>query len=203
MITSLANSHAVIALMVSKPSDKTNPSAVNCVTTRVEDAAQATVALLRQDPVVFDFVGQMAMAADGRVMPVCEHLLANHLPTLAQYWSWERRGDAQAMVGRDPPPAMLKQIIANRELRRLKALDAIITGPTVRLDGTVLARPGYDAGLRLVLDSKGQTIPVIPEGPSIDQAGQAFDTLLLAFKDFPFVSNVARDLGINLIVVNL
>jgi hypothetical protein len=168
------------------------PERLELIKGRVADAAEATVGLLREDPIVFDFGGQLAMAAYGQIMPMCEHLLANHLPTLAQYWSSQRRGDEQVMVDRDPPSAMLKQIIAKGELRRLKALDAIITGPTVRLDGTVLARPGYDAGLRLVLDPKGQTIPAIPETPSIDQAGQALDTLLLAFKDFPFVNNSAR-----------
>lgn len=156
------------------------------------EVADATVELMRADPTIFDFGGQLAKVLEGRVVPLCEHLLANHLPTLIQYWAYEKRGDAIVQVDRNPPTAVLKQIMAKGADRKLKSLEAVITGPTVRLDGTVVSRPGYDTGLRLLLDPVEEVIPAIPEQPTLDDASRALDRLLRPFKDFPFVDELAH-----------
>jgi hypothetical protein len=156
------------------------------------DVANATVELLRADPTVFDFGAQLARVSDGRILPMCEHLLANHVPSLIQYWAYQQRGDAIVAVDRNPPTSVLKQIMAKGADRKLKPLDAVITGPTVRLDGTVLSRPGYDPDLRLLLDPVEEVIPVIPEQPTLDDASRALNRLLLPFKDFPFVDALAH-----------
>ena len=168
------------------------PERLELVKGHIAEAAEGMIELLRKDPIIFDFGGQLVIAADGRVVPMCENLLGNHLPTLAQFWAYERRGDAIFKADRDPPAAMLKQILAKGEMRRLKPLDAVITGPTIRLDGTLLARPGYDASTRLLLDPLGQTIPDIPDTPTIEEADLALAKLWHPFKDFPLVDEGAR-----------
>lgn len=168
------------------------PERLELVKGHIAEAAEGMIELLQKDPITFDFGGHLIIAADGRLVPMCENLLGNHLPTLAQFWAFERRGDAIVRADRDPPAAMLKQILAKGEMRRLKPLDAIITGPTIRLDGTLLARPGYDVSTRLLLDPLGQTIPDIPDAPTLEEADLALAKLWRPFKDFPMVDEGAR-----------
>ena len=163
-------------------SDEAVANCVELVKGHTAEAATATIELLRRDPVAFDFGGQLALADDGRVHPLCEHGLAHHLGTNSQFW--KRNADGEA-VDADPPGSLLKQIIAQGERRRLKPLDGVITAPTIRLDGSVLDAPGYDAETRLLFDPMGEDVPPVPVEPTRDEADAALDLLLKPFAAFP------------------
>ena len=165
------------------------PERVELVKGHTAQATTATIELLRRDPVAFDFGGQLALAESGRVHPLCEHGLAHHLGTVTQFWKRNAEGLA---VDADPPTALLKQIIAQGERRKLKPLDGVITGPTIRLDGSVLDAPGYDGETRLLFDPAGEDLPPVPAHPTLDEAGAALDLLLRPFAAFPFVDATAR-----------
>jgi hypothetical protein len=165
------------------------PARVELVKGHTADAATATIDLLRRDPVAFDFGGQLALADDGRVHPLCEHSLAHHLGIVTQYWKLDKDG---VPVDCDPPSGLLKQIIAQGERRKLKPLDGVITGTTIRLDGSVLDKPGYDPATRLLFDPLGGDVPEVPTSPTLDQARAALDTLLRPFEAFPFVDATAK-----------
>lgn len=168
------------------------PARVELVKGHTAEAAAATIELLRRDPVAFDFGGQLALAEDGRVHPLCEFGLSYHLGQTTQFWKAVQQGEEIAPSDCDPPAGLLKQIIAQGERRKLKPLDGVISGPTIRLDGTVLAVPGYDAATRLLFDPMDETVPDVPLHPTIRQAREALDLLLQPFKTFPFVSDAAR-----------
>jgi hypothetical protein len=168
------------------------PARVELVKGHTSEAATATIDLLRRDPVAFDFGGQLALADDGRVHPLCEHGLAHHLGNVTQFWKLTPRGEALVPVDIDPPAAMLKQIIAQGERRKLKPLDGVITGPTIRLDGSVLDAPGYDSATRLLFDPMGEDVPSVPTNPTLEQARTALDALLQPFETFPFVDATAK-----------
>ncbi len=153
------------------------------------DAAKATIALLRAQPIVFDFGGQLALVERGRVHALCEHSLAHHLGGICRYWKEGRKGEPKDC---DPPSALIKQIVALGERRRLKPLDGVITAPTIRLNGSVLNTPGYDEATRLVLDPMGAALPNIPHAPTIEQAKAALAGLLKPFEAFPFVNAEAK-----------
>ena len=165
------------------------PERVELVKGHTAEAATATIDLLRRDPVAFDFGGQLALADDGRVHPLCEHGLAHHLGNVTQFWKRTNDGD---QVDLDPPAGLLKQIIAQGERRKLKPLDGVITGPTIRLDSSVLAAPGYDPETRLLFDPLGDDVPDVPISPTLDQARTALDNLLQPFETFPFVDATAK-----------
>ena len=165
------------------------PARVELVKGHTAEAATATIDLLRRDPVIYDFGGQLALADDGRVHPLCEHALAHHLGNVTQFWKFNSDGD---QVDCDPPGGLLKQIIAQGERRKLKPLDGVITGPTIRLDGSVLAVPGYDRETRLLFDPLGDDVPDVPTSPTLEQARAALDTLLQPFETFPFVDATAK-----------
>lgn len=169
------------------------------VGTRVElvkghtaESATATIEVLRNDPVIFDFGGQLVLADGGRVHPLCEHGLAHHLGTVAQYFRMVAEGGGFTPVDVVPPSGLVKQIIALDERRRLKPLEGIIAGPTIRLDGSTLTAPGYDAATRLLFDPMGKPVPDVPFCPTRAQARAALDLLLRPFDSFPFVDAAAR-----------
>jgi putative DNA primase/helicase len=70
-------------------------------------------------------------------------------------------------------------------------LRAIISAPTMRHDGTVIASPGYDVGSGLLLTGD-DLWRNIPETPSKRDALDALDVLVEPLRDFPFVANSDR-----------
>lgn len=168
------------------------PARVELVKGHTAEAATATIDLLRRDPVVFDFGGQLALADEGRIHPLCDHGLAHHLGTVAQFFKKVPKGKDVVSEDCDPPPGLLKQIIAQGERRKLKPLTGVITGPTIRFDGTRLTAPGYDATTRLLFDPMGEFVPDVPAYPTLEQARSALDTLMQPFATFPFVDAAAR-----------
>ena len=168
------------------------PQKIEIVRGHTAEAATATIDLLRRDPVTFDFGGQLSVAEGGRVHPLCEHGLAYHLAGVTQFWKMAKAGDVYVPQDCDPAPTLLKQIIAQGERRKLKPLDAVITGPTIRLDGSVLDVPGYDAETRLLYDPMGESVPDVPVNPTIEQGRAALALLMTPFATFPFVDAGAR-----------
>jgi hypothetical protein len=165
------------------------PARVELVKGHTAEAATATIELLRRDPVVFDFGGQLSIAENGRVHPLCENALAHHLGNVTQFWKVNFQRNE---VDSDPPPALLKQIIAQGQRRKLKPLDGVVTVPTIRGDGSLLAVPGYDPETRLLFDPIGEEVPVLPTSPTLEQARLALNTLMRPFNSFPFVDATAK-----------
>lgn len=106
-----------------------------------------------------------------------------------QCWKCDAEG---RQVDADPPTTVVKQIIAQGDRRKLKPLDGVITGPTIRLDGSVLNAPGYDPATRLLFDPLGADVPDIPTAPTLEQARDALELLLHPFQTFPFVDASAH-----------
>ena len=103
-----------------------------------------------------------------------------------------QKGDIVVPVDSDPPPGLLKQIIAQGERRKLKPIEGMITAPTIRLDGSALILPGYDTETRLLFDPLGEDVPDVPSNPTVDDARRALETLLHPFATFPFVDALAK-----------
>ena len=74
----------------------------------------------------------------------------------------------------------------------------MITAPTLRRDGSVLAEPGYDPTSRLLfVNQAGAELPPIPEHPSQEQAREALECLWGPFALFPLVDAVDRGVVLN------
>jgi len=100
-----------------------------------------------------------------------------------------------------PPPKWLVDGIASLgdysgDVRRL---EGIITAPTLRPDGTILQKPGYDpkTGLLYVPNAK---FPAIPQNPTIDDAKRAAAELLNVVADFEFVADADRSAWVALVL---
>jgi hypothetical protein len=160
------------------------------ILTEIEDA------LLTSGSPVFSRAGRLVepvaesmAAADGRKTTVArlrelspESFLAP-IAEGATFQKWDRR--RKALVDTDPPLHYVRVLLATERRWRLPHVTGIITTPTLRPDGSLLADPGYDPETELYL-SPGFQIPPIPEHPSKDQALAALKLLIDLLSEFSF-----------------
>lgn len=88
---------------------------------------------------------------------------------------------------RGAPPLSFASHYLARGTWGLRVLRGIVEAPTLRPDGTVLEKPGYDEASGLYLDTGGVKFPAVPDRPSHEDAEHALALLKDVIKDFPFV----------------
>ncbi len=153
----------------------------------------ALLDVLRRAPDVFDFGNELvSIGRSGTICPMNEHGLRYAAGGLTQFWRWQKLpygGTVEVLI--DPPPNICKNVLALGGQRELKPLDAVITAPTLRPNGSVLSSPGYDVSTRLLFDAENLP-PDIPEFPDPEQRLAALEYLWKPFADFPFVGSLDR-----------
>lgn len=151
------------------------------------EAVDRLVALMRDDPDLFDHGGALALVAGRRVHHLCEHGTSQHV---GRRVAFERKDKDAAWQSVDPPVRLVRQALALGDRRRLKRLSAVITAPTITPEGRVIDRPGHDAATGLLLVGGGW--PAIPARPTEAEARAALDVLVHPFRAFPFVGPLDR-----------
>jgi hypothetical protein len=101
----------------------------------------------------------------------------------AAFQKWDHR--RKKLVDTDPPLHYVRVQLATERRWRLPHVSGIISTPTLRPDGSLLADPGYDPETELYL-SPGFQIPPIPEHPTKDQAIAALKLLIDLLSEFGF-----------------
>lgn len=94
------------------------------------------------------------------------------------------------------PPEWAIDTLYTRLSWKFPLLEAIITAPTIRADGKIIARPGYNTETGLFLDTHGIEFPAVKEQANIDDARAALRRLEEPFADFPFASAHHRSAAI-------
>lgn len=158
---------------------------------RLAVATELSLGILRNDPAVYDFGGQVALVEDGRLLPLDEHALGYHLAGGVQFWQSRKVGDNFITVDIDPPARLVRQILSLGSRRQLKPLVAIVTAPTIRPDGSVLAAPGYDPQTLLLIFLADEAVEV-PAAPESAEVRRALTELMHPFASFPLVDPLAR-----------
>lgn len=169
------------------------PLRVELVKGRTVEAVEQVLGIMRRAPDIYDFGGPLVTATDGRVYPLDEHALKHWLGGATQFWRWHKlkNGD-RVEVLEDPPVSVAKTLLSLGERRALKQLNAIITAPTLRRDGSLLNRPGYDDATGLLLEVEGDDIHPVPMHPTGEQVETALERLMKPFADFPLVGPVDK-----------
>ena len=98
-------------------------------------------------------------------------------------------GRSKEWVVDDPPAAIAKQLLEKGQWHFPKVA-GVITTPTLRPDGSILDRPGYDPATQMWYAPDSQlTVPLI-ENPTQEQAIRALTVLKALLVNFPFVTEV-------------
>lgn len=105
---------------------------------------------------------------------------------LSRHADFERFDKSEKQwVATHPPKDVAAAIRKRGEYPGIRPLDAIIESPTLRPDGSLLDRPGYDAATRVLL-LPGVDFPKIRDEPLIEHAHKALAALCEPFKEFPW-----------------
>jgi hypothetical protein len=148
-------------------------------------------------------VGEIVWAADKR-RTVAAKLRAftpdSFLEPVAEaaiFQRWNRRRQAWADI--DPPLQLVRMLLARERKWAFPQVVGIIATPTLRPDGSLLDKPGYDPETQLYL-WPGVTLPPIPPAPTKDEAIRALAVLKELFAEFSFKQmKPAIDLSVALV----
>lgn len=170
---------------------RSEPQRIQVVTGKSRQVADELMGVLRNAPDVFDYGQELVqISSDGKLQSLTESSLQYVAGGLVQFWTIKKNASAENEVLKDPPPNVCKMVIQLKS-RRMKNLNAIITAPTLKLDGSLLLAQGYDISTGLYLDSPYSQLS-IPEHPTKEDAQKALNTLWHPFKDFPFCEPIDR-----------
>lgn len=145
---------------------------------------------------LYDYGDGSALARitdDARVQPVAKDWLVDHFERTAQFYAVKVRDDGTPVEhAQNAPTWAAAAILAKDGERRLPRLDATITAPTLRRDGSILSEPGFDELSRLLLRVDSPDAIHITQAPTLAQAKEALAELWAPFRLFPLVDHVDR-----------
>ncbi|MFQ3895472.1 hypothetical protein [Sphingobium sp. R-7] len=124
-----------------------------------------------------------------RLVEVDSATLLDHLSRCADFIKFD--GRKKTTVATDPPKDLATTILSREGEWRFRKLAGVITTPTLRPDGTILSKAGYDPSTQLLLLDP-PPLPFIPERPSRQQAQLALGVLEELLTEFPFVDDASR-----------
>lgn len=101
------------------------------------------------------------------------------------------------------PKQIVELFLAKRGELRIPFLTGIISAPTMRSDGTILDKPGYDDETGLFFAPGNIEWPKVPENPTWQDALSACAYLLDLLSEFPFKDDVSRSVALAYILTCL
>jgi hypothetical protein len=166
---------------------------IEIVRGKLSETVDSLIEVFRRSPDMYDYGSEVATPAGaGKLLRMEKDNLRYTAATVTQFWKWLKTPQGGLVeVLENPPVDVIASVLALKGKRSLKPLDAVISAPLMRLDGTILSLPGYDAETRLLLDMTDPPQEV-PEHPTPEQLKAAFTRLWAPFEKFPYVSPVDR-----------
>jgi hypothetical protein len=145
-------------------------------------------------------VSETMIAANGRrtviarLRAFCPDSLLEPIAEAAIFQRFNRKRNLWADV--DPPLQLVRMVLVRERRWAIPRVGGIITTPTLRADGSLLATPGYDPRSELYL-LPGLQLASIPERPTQEEARAALEQLIDLFSEFSFVSRLDRAVAIS------
>jgi hypothetical protein len=133
---------------------------------------------------------RLVYARDGHLIPVTDPWLRTYIGRLVRCERFDKRSNKSEAA--DVPRELVEAIQSNTTDRRLNVLEAVVSDPIMRLDGSILDVPGYSARDRLLFESGATDPPRVPNDPTDEQVRTAFGELWHPFIQFPFVDDCDR-----------
>lgn len=181
-----------------EPSEDPRPTITVCVGWLHNAVTRAERILLRQTPPLLYQRGPLLVriamlpeAGAGRslcrkpmIQEVSSAALIDRLTSLIRWQKKNREGEIYTI---DCPERIAQTLLSRCGLWNLLPLVGVLDSPTLRSDGGILAREGYDRTSGLYLALGNQRWPLVPGRPTKDEARAAIGKLLWVTKDFPFL----------------
>jgi hypothetical protein len=154
---------------------------------RVTDEA---IEVIKADGTLYERGGVLVRLSGETIVDADAEWLTDHFTRRASFYRMKERDGELKRVNVAPPVWLGKRLAAKRGERGLVELRGIITAPTLRRDGSLLDKPGFDDATGLLL--KPGAWPKVTEQPTRADVEAAWKTLWLPYAEFPYVSNDDR-----------
>lgn len=165
---------------------------IQLLTGKTNQAVDDLLDEMRKTGDLFDFGQKLAQVGDGGSFLLhTDHTLQYSVGGMVQFWAQVMHGNSPTDVLKDPPLRICKTIIELKDGRKLKRLNGLITAPTLRLNGTLIQKPGYDKETGLFYDGSRRAGKV-HFNPTMMEAKLALEKLWEPFEHFPFCSSLDR-----------
>ena len=150
------------------------------------------IVYMGEQPVITAGANEVAAS---RIFERGEYALAEDLAEVACFTKFDARKKGLVVVN---PPLWIVRTLMERVGRfRFPVLTGVINAPTLRHDGSLISRPGYDAATGLFFDARGCDFPAIPERPTKEDAEAALGVIDDLLRHFPFVEDADRSVAIS------
>lgn len=133
-----------------------------------------------------------------RLVPVTEGYLIDRLGHVATWLKHDARSK-EKWARADPPRPVALALLAREGSWSFRPLAGVLTCPTLRPDGSLLAAPGYDRATRLLLIDP-PAMPAIPQRPTRADAEAALALLDGLLAEFPFEDAASRAVALSAII---
>lgn len=137
--------------------------------------------------------GRRALAQ--RLVHVKTHHIAEAMTRAARWERFDSR--AQDWVTMDCSIRVADTYLAREGLWKLPILTGIVHCPTLRPDGSILDKPGYDAPTGMLFDPQGTSFPAITPRPDRNEALAALGFLRPLIDSFPFIADADRAVALS------
>lgn len=166
------------------------PSVLTVLPGELSRLADETLKVLRHRGGLYEQGKLVRVADDGRVFVVSPQWLEDWIGRCIRFEAYDRTKERPKPVA---IPQKLANIITERHGERgLPALRGVVTAPTLRLDGSVLDRPGYDEGTGLLYVCNQPEHIRVSTNPNPAELERAQHNLWRPFAAFPFDGAVSR-----------
>jgi putative DNA primase/helicase len=128
-----------------------------------------------------------------RLVEVEGSFLKAELTRYVDFFTWKK--EVSSPVG--PSPDVVSALLSRYGKWSFSTITGIICAPTLRRDGTVLAREGFDAATGLLVRGPLPEMPTVAAKPSRNEAERAIGTLDKLFDEFPFVDDASRSVALS------
>jgi putative DNA primase/helicase len=162
----------------------------------------AGVAFYQRDKTLVRVCRISAKASDGTLVSVPAVAQVSNAMlgrALGQAAHWQRLKATGKTSRIDPPREVVDQIAAMAGEWPFPPLYGVISTPTMRPDGSLLATDGYDPATGFVLLAS-PAMPKIPERPTKQDALDALATLNALLVDFPFANEPSRSVAMSMLM---
>ncbi|CAJ0857067.1 hypothetical protein AMST5_00980 [freshwater sediment metagenome] len=103
---------------------------------------------------------------------------------------------AKRLIASYPPTDLCMVLVKCSVDEKIPVLRGTICAPTLRADGSILDKPGYDPASGLYYDPKGVDFGTIPEFPTKEDAQAALQVLDGLICKFPFVDDPSKSVAL-------
>jgi len=182
--------------------DPTRPlvrATIGALPRAIDEAEAALIAadrnLFRYGPRLVTIVKDEIKVAGGgkdtalRLSHLAMPTLLERFDLSARFEKWD--GRVNDYVQCHCPTAIAERYLARDGNWRVPALLGIVTVPTLRADGSILATPGYDEDSGLFYDPMGVEFPPIPDRPTKEEALAALGRLKAPLEKFSFINKAS------------